>query len=47
MYRDLASAAVANLPVAAEVAERVLCLPIYPSLPEADQSRIVSLIAES
>lgn len=34
MYRGLASAARDRLPVAASVAERVLCLPIYPDLPD-------------
>lgn len=33
MYRGLTSAAPANLPVAVEVAGKVLCLPIYPDLP--------------
>lgn len=47
MYRDLPSAAAANFPVAAQVANQVLCLPIYPSLRETDQERIVSLIAEA
>jgi dTDP-4-amino-4,6-dideoxygalactose transaminase len=44
MYRGLASAHRENLPVATAMAERVLCLPIYPTLQRADQLRIIELI---
>lgn len=44
MYRGLASAAPECLPVASRIAENVLCLPIYPDLPQTDQERIVHLI---
>lgn len=44
MYRCLPSAARANLPVAAETAARVICLPIYPALADADVDRVVALI---
>lgn len=44
MYRGLPSAARANLPVAAEAAARVLCLPIYPDLGEADQMRVIDVL---
>lgn len=44
MYRDEPSAAAANLPIATEAAEQVLCLPIYPDLGAADQERIVDLV---
>lgn len=44
MYRGLASAQRANLPVAADAAERVLCLPIYPDLRDEDVARVVDLI---
>ena len=44
MYRGLASAAPANLPVATRAANEVLCLPIYPDLDEKDQTRIVDII---
>lgn len=44
MYRDLASAAPDRLPVAKNIADRVLCLPIYPDLSISDQDRIVGLI---
>jgi dTDP-4-amino-4,6-dideoxy-D-glucose transaminase len=46
MYRGLASAAHANLPVARSIADRVLCLPIYPDLTEAEQDMIVQIIRE-
>lgn len=45
MYRGLQSANRANLPVAADIAEQVICLPIYPDLVEANQNRICELIA--
>lgn len=44
MYRDLPSAVEANLPVAKQAAEQVLCLPFYHDLAEADQMRLVELI---
>lgn len=47
MYRGLPSANTGNLPVAADAARRVLCLPIYPALADADIKRIVQLIAHS
>jgi len=45
MYRGLPSAAQANLMVAKIVANKVLCLPIYPLLTDNDVQRVVSLIA--
>ena len=45
MYRGLPSASQANLPVAADAAARVLCLPIYPDLSEADQQRVIEVVA--
>lgn len=45
MYRDLPSACAANLPVAHEVADRVICLPIYPHLPASDVAAIIALVA--
>lgn len=47
MYRGLPSAAPANLPVARGVADRVLCLPIYPDLSEAEQDEIMRIIREA
>ena len=44
MYRALPSAARDNLPVAAETARNVLCLPIYPALSDADVDRIADLV---
>lgn len=44
MYRELPSAQRGNLPVATDVASRVLCLPIYPGLEKADVERVVGLI---
>ncbi len=44
MYRGMASAGKANLPVANDAAARVLCLPIYPALGEDDQMRVIELI---
>lgn len=45
-YNTLPSADAAQLPVATDVAQRILCLPIYPSLADADVYRIVELISE-
>nr|WP_298898267.1 DegT/DnrJ/EryC1/StrS family aminotransferase [uncultured Altererythrobacter sp.] len=46
MYRDMPSAQAENLPVASDVASKILCLPIYPALTKADQLRIIRQIAE-
>ena len=45
MYRGLPSARPENLPIATEVAEQVICLPIYPELATLDQQRICDLIS--
>jgi len=45
MYRALASSKPANIPVAHQVASRVLCLPIYPDLSKEDQDRVISIIS--
>lgn len=45
MYRGLPSASISNLPVAADVASKVLCLPIFPDLTEQDLGRILAIIA--
>ncbi|UHL66229.1 DegT/DnrJ/EryC1/StrS family aminotransferase [Paralcaligenes sp. KSB-10] len=45
MYRGMHSARRENLPVANEIAEKVLCLPIYPELQDSAVERIASLIA--
>jgi len=45
MYRGFASADPRNLPIATDVASRILCLPIYPSLSDDDVQRIAGLIS--
>ena len=47
MYRDLPSASPEQLPEASRLARRVLCLPIYPGLTDAEVTRIADLIAET
>jgi len=44
MYRDLPSARSSNLPVAHDIAGKVICLPIYPDLGDDDVYRIVSTL---
>ncbi len=44
MYRHLPSAAPENLPKAKWIADRVLCLPIYPDLSDDDAMRVVEAI---
>lgn len=44
MYRGMQSAHPANLPVATAAAEKVLCLPMYPALSDADQSRVIGVL---
>jgi len=44
MYRGLPSAAQSNLPIAKEVAFKVLCLPIYPDLANESIIRITAII---
>jgi dTDP-4-amino-4,6-dideoxygalactose transaminase len=44
MYRGLASAAPTNLPVARQIAQQVICLPIYPGLRPDQVDRILGLI---
>lgn len=44
MYRGLASAAHSNLPIAREIASKVICLPIYPGLSDEELDRVVNLI---
>ncbi len=47
MYRGMPSAQPGNLPVAASMARQVLCLPIYPNLPDESVRRVVDVIAGS
>jgi len=43
----LPSAAPENLPVATDVASKVLCLPIYPELSTEDLDKVVNSIKEA
>jgi len=45
MYRSLASAVPASLPIAHAVSRKILCLPIYPELQADDQDRVICAIA--
>jgi dTDP-4-amino-4,6-dideoxygalactose transaminase len=45
MYRGYISAAASNLPVATQVAQKILCLPIYPDLLDEDVDNICALLA--
>jgi dTDP-4-amino-4,6-dideoxygalactose transaminase len=45
MYSKINSAAVENLPVANSVANKILCLPIFPDLSPEQQQRIIDLVA--
>jgi len=44
MYRGLPSASSGNLPVANSISQKVLCLPIYPSLSNEQIDRIIDVI---
>jgi len=44
MYRHLPSARPDHLPVANQLAEKILCLPIYPDMNEEDQLRVIEVI---
>lgn len=46
MYRGLPSASMDNLPVARNISEHVLCLPIYPDLKDEEVDFVVSIIAK-
>ncbi len=43
-YSDIPSAKPENLPIANNLANSVICLPLYPHLSEEDQNRIINLI---
>ena len=47
MYRGLPSARPDTLPVATDAANRILCLPIYPNLTDAEQDRVIDLIVQA
>jgi dTDP-4-amino-4,6-dideoxygalactose transaminase len=44
MYAQLPSAQPENLPIASDIAQRILCLPIYSDLKEEEQDRIINAI---
>lgn len=44
MYRGLPSSDAARLPNAAHLADRVICLPIYPDLPSESQALTISIL---
>lgn len=44
MYRGLPSAASVNLPNATRLADRVLCLPIYPALTDEQQAKVIEVL---
>lgn len=46
MYRGMPSAARSNLPLAARMADQVICLPIYPELQPAQQDHIIHVIRQ-
>lgn len=45
MYSHLTSSHPANLPIATDISQRIICLPLYPDLPESDVERICSIIS--
>ena len=47
MYRGMLSAQRDNLPVAANAADQVLCLPIYPNLQPLEQQRVIDILRKS
>jgi dTDP-4-amino-4,6-dideoxygalactose transaminase len=47
MYRGLPSASAENLPVAARVAQEVLCLPIHADLSPEDQDRVIAVVCDA
>lgn len=44
MYRGLPSATADLLPIAKSISSRILCLPIYPTLPLDEVDRVVDVI---
>ena len=47
MYKGLASADPANLIEAVRIAQKILCLPIYPNLAQNDQQRVIAQISRN
>ena len=44
MYRGLSSSAPENLPIAEEMAQKVICLPLYPSMKSEDVERVGAVL---
>ncbi|MFK3712182.1 DegT/DnrJ/EryC1/StrS family aminotransferase [Leclercia adecarboxylata] len=44
MYRNLPSASTDALPVANTIADKIICLPIFPDLTEEDQGKIIEVL---
>ena len=47
MYKNLSSSTPKNLPVAKQISDQVLCLPIYPGLENKDLQRIIDVIKKA
>lgn len=47
IYKDLPSATGNNLPIAQQIAQQILCLPIYPSLSLENVKKVIRLIKEA
>ena len=45
-YNDIITAKKYNLPIANEIANKILCLPLYPDLTKDEQKRIVDMVLE-
>jgi dTDP-4-amino-4,6-dideoxygalactose transaminase len=45
-YKDIVTAKEYNLPIANEIANKILCLPLYPDLTKDEQKRIVDMVLE-
>ena len=43
-YKDIITAKEYNLPVANEIAKKILCLPLYPELTQDEQERVIELV---
>ena len=46
MYRGLVSSKNSNLPKSFDISNKVICLPIYPSLKDADVNKIINIIKD-
>lgn len=46
MYREMPSATHANLPIAARMAEQVICLPIYPTMTDTEVRFVIEVMSK-